>query len=171
MLFAAALVTVASSLLLLSLLASAAQWESPSTLAAAMSDDGASWRPMELESLSQYGGDDGGSLEHTMTDRELFEVMSTATGLPPVVVPPVVPGLNLVAHIPCAIYLCRPTLLPGISIVLSPDDAASLAALGDVDLTLTALNGRISFTIKDGQSHKQQANIRNQKQALGTLEC
>lgn len=114
---------------------------------------------MELDSLGSVNSMQG--LDHSMTERELFTVMSSATGVPPEPEPPMVIGLNLVSSVPCAIYQCRPTQLMGIHIVLNPDDEAALALLGDVDLTLRAVNGRISFSMVEGQQHTHNSNARD----------
>jgi hypothetical protein len=90
-------------------------------------------------------------LEHSPTERELLQAAQSATGLPPPPPPERVLGLNLVAAEQLAVYVCRPTLMQGISIILNPNDAAALAALGDVDLVLDVTHGGISFSNTDGQ--------------------
>jgi len=116
-----------------------------------LSSDGG-FVPLEFGSLGSVdlASSDSMSLSTSPTDRELFNDMSGATGLPEPPKPPLCIGLNLVASLPCAIYLCRPTLLEGISIILNPSSPEALAGLGDVDLKLTAEYGAISFTTTEG---------------------
>jgi hypothetical protein len=135
-----------------------------------LSSDGG-FVPLEFGSLGSVdlASSDSMSLSTSPTDRELFNDMSGATGLPEPPKPPLCIGLNLVASLPCAIYLCRPTLLEGISIILNPSSPEALEGLGDVDLKLTAEYGAISFTTTEGQ-HTQQGNLRTSFLAVVGLE-
>jgi len=91
-------------------------------------------------------------LMNSPAERELFEMAATTSGSgpPPTEPEPLVIGLNLVASIPCSIYLCRPTPLPGIHVVLNPDSEEALKQLGNVDLKLTTEFGAVSFTTTEG---------------------
>jgi hypothetical protein len=83
---------------------------------------------------------------HTMTDRELFDLQTTATGTPPPNI-----ELNLQCLNPPVVYNCAPTHIVGVRVYLYPNDTEAQNAVGNVVLELNVTHGTISFPVNDGK--------------------
>lgn len=137
----------------------------------AASMDADAWAPLDMSSMGTLQLHSAGRLERTLSESDLFDLQTTATGVPEEP-EPLFARLSLELASQVSIECCAPKPIPGLSIQSSPNDAATLAALGDIVLHLKINHGSVSVGITDGRTikHKQQLRVEHSAQGSMRLE-